>query len=354
MRKTKARPESKQGPEQHKWDVFISHASEDKPTLVVPLAKALRKLGVRVWYDEFTLVPGDSLSRSIDKGLALSESGVIVLSPYFLTKQWPEYELRGLIVREFSGQRVIPVWHNVSREDVARYSPPLADKLSISSKTNDPTEIAIKITEVIRPDIFERIQLRRAFLNNRSKTFLADPATIKDAPIRHKELPPSLVGRVRLIRAALFNFYPHSMKFWLSAFQRDVHPSTEIEVWERIAATCIECMHITRTTNRNELKEIFDAAMMATLGIPIKSIRTPGSSLSAEKVKMIRAFATSIAPPFDIRDPEEDQDMQLASPEQLQGLDLEQFPVDLPNDLLRTPSPKKKTASKSAKKRKRK
>ena len=67
-----------------KWDVFISHASEDKDTFVRPLAHALNNLGVKVWYDEFSLRLGDSLSRSIDKGLAESAFGVVVISPHFI------------------------------------------------------------------------------------------------------------------------------------------------------------------------------------------------------------------------------------------------------------------------------
>ena len=46
------------------WDVFISHASEDKEVFVGPLAERLRQHGVRLWYDEFTLTMGDSLRRS--------------------------------------------------------------------------------------------------------------------------------------------------------------------------------------------------------------------------------------------------------------------------------------------------
>lgn len=52
------------------WDVFISHASEDKDTFVQPLAGALTQLGMKVWYAPFRLEVGDSISRSIDKGLA--------------------------------------------------------------------------------------------------------------------------------------------------------------------------------------------------------------------------------------------------------------------------------------------
>jgi hypothetical protein len=72
------------------WDAFISHASEDKERFVRPLARALKNLGVEIWYDEFSLKLGDSLSRSIDKGLAQSRYDIVVLSEAFMTKSWPE------------------------------------------------------------------------------------------------------------------------------------------------------------------------------------------------------------------------------------------------------------------------
>ena len=73
--------------EHPEWDLFISHASEDKD-FVRPLAEALRTHGVRVWYDEFELKPAMNLQRSINKGLAESRYGVVVLSYSFLTKGW--------------------------------------------------------------------------------------------------------------------------------------------------------------------------------------------------------------------------------------------------------------------------
>ncbi|MEX1028877.1 MAG: toll/interleukin-1 receptor domain-containing protein, partial [Paenibacillaceae bacterium] len=63
--------------------MFISHASEDKKGFVRPLAKKLKEAHVEVWYDEFSLMPGDSLRRSIDKGLTQSRFGIVVLSDAF-------------------------------------------------------------------------------------------------------------------------------------------------------------------------------------------------------------------------------------------------------------------------------
>jgi len=75
--------------ETKEWDAFISHAVEDQKAFVRPLAVALAHLGVRVWYAEFSLKIGDSLSRSIDTGLAQSRHGVVILSPHFFASVGP-------------------------------------------------------------------------------------------------------------------------------------------------------------------------------------------------------------------------------------------------------------------------
>ncbi len=62
-----------------KYDIFISHASEDKDDFVRPLAIALIEKGFKVWYDELSLDVGDSLRQSIDKGLKNSRFGLVWL-----------------------------------------------------------------------------------------------------------------------------------------------------------------------------------------------------------------------------------------------------------------------------------
>jgi hypothetical protein len=115
-------------------DLFISHASEDKEEVARPLANKFIKLGLSVWYDEYTLTVGDSLRRSIDQGLAECRFGLVILSPHFLQKEWTQKELDGLVAREDRTQkRVLPVWHKVKRSDVVTFSPTLADKLGVST-----------------------------------------------------------------------------------------------------------------------------------------------------------------------------------------------------------------------------
>ena len=110
------------------WDAFISHASEDKKSFVRPLAQSLVSLGARIWYDEFTLKLGDLLSELIDKGLAQSRYGIVVLSRSFMAKPWPKHELRGLVARVVDGHSaILPIWHEVTRTEVSDFSPTLAD-----------------------------------------------------------------------------------------------------------------------------------------------------------------------------------------------------------------------------------
>lgn len=117
-----------------KWDLFISHASEDKASVARPLAAILSKQGLRVWFDELSLTLGDSLRRKIDQGLAESRFGLVVLSKAFFSKEWPKRELDGLVAREIGEFKVIlPVWHGVTHADVCQFSPTLADKLAANT-----------------------------------------------------------------------------------------------------------------------------------------------------------------------------------------------------------------------------
>jgi hypothetical protein len=73
--------------------------------------------------------------RSIDRGLAESRYGIVIISPQFLAKDWPRRELEGLVTREIGRAKVVlPVWHQVTREQIERVSPPLADRLGVSTE----------------------------------------------------------------------------------------------------------------------------------------------------------------------------------------------------------------------------
>jgi len=133
---------------EREWDFFICHASEDKKEIAKPLAEELEELGLDVWYDEFTLKVGDKLRRAINEGLSNSRYGIVILSPSFFEKEWPQRELDGLTQKDIDGEKVIlPVWHDVSREDVKDYSPPLADRVAAKTSEDEIDTIAEKILD---------------------------------------------------------------------------------------------------------------------------------------------------------------------------------------------------------------
>jgi len=132
------------------YDVFISHASEDKDEVVRPLAHALKKVGLSIWYDEFELKIGDSLRKKIDRGLANSRFGIVVLSKDFFKKGWTNYELDGIVSKAVSGEQIIlPIWHNITKKELLDFSPSLADKVARSTTTHTIEEIAKEIAELV-------------------------------------------------------------------------------------------------------------------------------------------------------------------------------------------------------------
>ena len=132
------------------WDVFISHATEDKGAVAGPLSHALRTRGVSVWYDDFELRVGDSLRRSIDIGIANSRFGLVILSKSFFAKNWPQYELDGLVTRTNSDQQILlPIWHEISIDEVIARSASLADRVALRTSDHGIDEIADEIASVI-------------------------------------------------------------------------------------------------------------------------------------------------------------------------------------------------------------
>jgi TIR domain len=130
------------------YDVFISHASEDKPDVADPLADALSSLGMRVWFDKWEISLGDSLRVKIDYGLASSKFGIVILSQAFFDKEWAVREMNALFSQGIGGKKIIPVYHKVNHDFITRKSPLLADILA--AKTDDGIiSVARQIVNVI-------------------------------------------------------------------------------------------------------------------------------------------------------------------------------------------------------------
>ena len=133
------------------YDVFISHATEDKATFVDEFVRILKDVHhLKVWYDKDVLQWGDSIRARIDEGLRKSKVGVVVLSRHYMKKYWTSYEYEGLINREsMGGKIVLPIWHDITKAEVMAYSPTLAGKMAMLTAIMAPGEIADAVVAVL-------------------------------------------------------------------------------------------------------------------------------------------------------------------------------------------------------------
>ena len=126
-------------------DLFLSHAYADREHAAKTLYEGLLEVGLSVWFSETALRLGVSLGRQIDKALANCSAGLVLVTPAFLTAvesgSWAETELGVLI----GSERVIPVLHEVSFEDLKAVSPILAGRTGLSTKEDSFETIANKI-----------------------------------------------------------------------------------------------------------------------------------------------------------------------------------------------------------------
>lgn len=156
------------------WDMFISHASEDKDDFVKPLANTLEERGSKIWYDDFQLSIGDSIPEEIDKGLSKSDYGVVVLSDAFFQKDWPQEELHSLIHKNVDSKRniILPVWYDIGSEQVANNSPLLASRMAIRADSSSIDEVADQLLEEIQS--VESSGVDQNKFDPRTRDYLAD------------------------------------------------------------------------------------------------------------------------------------------------------------------------------------
>lgn len=129
------------------YDVFVSHAWEDKESFVNEFVDALMKRELKVWWDKQNMVWGDSMRERMDEGLKHSRLGIVILSPDYIAdgKYWTKAELNALFQLEsMHGKTILPIWHNLSKKEVVEFSPLIADKLALTTAEFTPDEMAEK------------------------------------------------------------------------------------------------------------------------------------------------------------------------------------------------------------------
>lgn len=272
-----------------KYDIFISHASEDKDSLVRPLATVLERLSVRVWYDEFSLQLGDSLIASIDKGLQESRFGLVVLSKSFLGKNWTEYELRSLMTRQIDGERVIlPLWYGVTKEDVKNHSLYLADIKAVTITRDNYNAVIALILKVVRPDIWQEMRMRGVL-----RKALADgtPGLTKISDIEMETKKQSQLTRQQYIRskAVYYGIGRHLGQAFdehVEAYELDVVPERELQTWEIMNACYLEMLERHPEASAKDKEDYFH--VLVALSVGLRAIQ--GITLGGEEIKELVAL----------------------------------------------------------------
>lgn len=178
-----------------KKKLFISHATEDKELFVRPLARALRET-FDVWYDEYSLVAGMSLLEEISKGIAATDYGIVVLSPNFFAKKWPQTELNGLFALEEKNRKVIiPIWKDVTEQEVKKYSPIIADKYALKASDGVRTVVSEITTAVTAFDRGKEVQGGSAAAKRLSSALARRAEAVSSADKLQSAAGIALVGK---------------------------------------------------------------------------------------------------------------------------------------------------------------
>lgn len=253
-----------------KYDVFISHASEDKDLIVRPLVTMLEKLSVRVWYDEFSLKLGDSLSASIDKGLLESRFGVVVLSKSFLKKNWTDYEYRSLLSRQMNGQRIIiPLWYDITKEEVLSFSPYLADIFAGNVTPDNLQKTILSILKVVRPDILRTLKIQ-AYLSaaiNNSQYKVVSLNEIHRSSGKQSHLTPQQYIRAKSIFYGIGKHVNLPLNEFIDEYELDVVPEREIQTWEIMNVCYLEMLERYPESSDQEKYSYYAALIGISTGV---------------------------------------------------------------------------------------
>jgi hypothetical protein len=117
------------------YDVFISHAVEDKIPLANELAARLEQEGLKVWYSSNALRVGNSITQTVHEGLDNSRFGVVILSKTYLSKNWTLREFFELLARHREGKKtILPVLLDVTAKDLAEKDLTMADLFAVPAE----------------------------------------------------------------------------------------------------------------------------------------------------------------------------------------------------------------------------
>jgi hypothetical protein len=132
-------------------DYFLCHAWDDRAGAAKELHEQLQSRGVSVWFSEKDIALGTPLLREIDRGLAKSRGGIVLVTPALLQRLKGESiadkELSVLLARD----QLIPIVHGTTYEALRNVSPMLASRTGLSTAENTMAAVATKLAELAAP-----------------------------------------------------------------------------------------------------------------------------------------------------------------------------------------------------------
>ncbi|MCZ8547164.1 toll/interleukin-1 receptor domain-containing protein [Mesorhizobium qingshengii] len=141
----------KRPPQADRLDVFLCHAWDDRQGAAKELHDLLVSLSVTVWFSEKDVILGSPLLREIDRGLAKTRVGIVLVTPAFLDRIQSggiaDKELSTLLARDL----LVPIVHNTTYEALRDVSPMLASRSGLSTAENPMADVAAKLAELVAP-----------------------------------------------------------------------------------------------------------------------------------------------------------------------------------------------------------
>ena len=137
---------------EYEYDVFVSHANDNKQAFVDALSAGLNRLGIKVWYDSSVLDWGDDWKTKIEEGLAKSRFGIVVLSPQFIDREWTTKELQELLNRQNERHEkvVLPLLYNLTVDDMKAKYPDLAPiQARVIREDEDAKDVVIDFARIL-------------------------------------------------------------------------------------------------------------------------------------------------------------------------------------------------------------
>jgi hypothetical protein len=130
-------------------DVFLCHAWDDRKGAAKELHDLLESRGVSVWFSEKDVLLGSTLLREIDKGLAKSRIGIVLVTPALLNRLAGEgiadKELSALLARDL----LVPSVHDTTYEDLREVSPLLGSRSGLNTAEEPMADVAAKLAELV-------------------------------------------------------------------------------------------------------------------------------------------------------------------------------------------------------------